>query len=113
MGNILSLLLGCRFRDLLVEAAVAEGLVAALLQRLDWRSGGGGALAAADGGGRGGGDRDASVARVLAVGVLRLLAAEGPHSAQVPPAARRRPPAGTERAAAKQVIEGLCRCRRL
>lgn len=45
-----------RFRDLLVEAALEEGLVPALLQRLDWRSGQGGsaALTVPSGGGGGG-----------------------------------------------------------
>lgn len=81
-----------RFRDVLVEAALQAGLVPALLSRLDWRqadSGGGGTVAKnrEDGSrweaGGGGEQRGASVARVLAVSVLRLLAAEGTHSPQV------------------------------
>ena len=92
----------CRFRDLLVDAALRHGVVPLLLARLDWRasghaasssgqgasasdagsaSGSGGADASSAAGS--GGDRDEAVARVLAVDVLHLLAAEGAHAAQV------------------------------
>lgn len=93
-----------RFRDLLVEAALRHGVVPLLLARLDWRASapggassppksspaGGASVAAGGSSGRGdaaaagsGGDRDEAVARVLAVDVLHLLAAEGAHAAQV------------------------------
>lgn len=77
-------------------------MVQLLLARLDWRASGHGASSAEKGasasdagsvaGGGGpdatsaagsGGDRDEAVARVLAVDVLHLLAAEGAHAAQV------------------------------
>lgn len=86
------LVLYVRFRDGLVEAALQGGLVPALLSRLDWQqadSSGVGTVAQTreDGSrgeaGGGGEERGASVARVLAVSVLRLLAADGAHSSQV------------------------------
>jgi len=87
-----------------VEAALTKGVVPLLLARLDWRASasttaasgpfaaaGGGSVAQVQqpgGGGSGasagsGDDRDEAVARVLAVDVLHLLAAEGAHAAQV------------------------------
>lgn len=86
-----------------MEAALTNGVMPLLLARLDWRAsasttaasgpsaGGGGSSVAQQqpgGGGNGasagsGEDRDEAVARVLAVDVLHLLAAEGAHAAQV------------------------------
>lgn len=66
-----------RSRDLLVGAAVAAGLVPELLGRLEWRSARDGPAPA---------ERDEAVERVLIVDVLRLMAAEGPHAAEVGPA---------------------------
>lgn len=65
---------GRRSRDVLVGGAVAGGLVQELLGRLEWRTTQ--QAAAAE-------ERDEAVERVLAVDVLRLLAAEGPHAPEV------------------------------
>ena len=63
-----------RSRDVLVGGAVAGGLVQELLGRLEWRTTQ--AAAASE-------ECDEAVERVLAVDVLRLLAAEGPHAPEV------------------------------
>ena len=98
---MIKVLVTYRFRDLLVEAALRHGVVPLLLARLDWRASGHRAgspkksASASDAGSVAGnsadassaagssGDRDEAVARVLAVDVLHLLAAEGAHAAQV------------------------------
>ena len=61
---------------MLVVGALTGGLVAELLGRLEWR--GSQEAAAVE-------ERDEAVERVLAVDVLRLLAAEGPHAPEVHP----------------------------
>lgn len=70
-----------RRRDLLVGQSLNVGLVPALLDMLDWRKG----APAGRGGGAPGGDtaqQGLAVQRALAVDVLRLMEAEGPHAAQ-------------------------------
>jgi len=57
----------------LVGAAVAGGLVQELLERLEWRTRDAAATH----------ERDEAVERVLAIDVLRLLAADGAQAAEV------------------------------
>lgn len=58
---------------MLVGAAVAGGLVQELLERLEWRTRDAAATQ----------ERDEAVERVLAIDVLRLLAADGAQAAEV------------------------------
>ncbi|KAK9822709.1 hypothetical protein WJX81_005943 [Elliptochloris bilobata] len=75
-----------RMRDTLIAAALGCGLVPLLLAKLDWRRSDGGRGAGAGAGAKGAvdaQDQAEAAERVLAVAVLRALAAEGEHASAV------------------------------